>query len=330
MECIEARALKPSFLSQMAMKTNSQVYYNDDVWCLTGVNNVVSDDFPVEDLLNLDFPEKDFQGLCFSQEDEDVSQKGNSIHSSSSSSTFSGADDFDTLSAAELALPVEDLENLEWLSQFVDDSTSEVSLLCPAGSFMGQNGAVLKNRGEPVHRPPHRILAPFVPSPVPVKARSKRSRSSGRPWYLTSPSLSSADSSSTTSSNSSTTLPPFVFANSVHDTEWFSSAEKPPAKKQKRKTDSDSGPVTGRRCMHCQVQKTPQWRTGPLGPKTLCNACGVRFKSGRLFPEYRPAFSPTYSKELHSNSHRKVLEMRKKKETVTVAEPDLIAAVQSQ
>lgn len=106
MECIEARALKPSFLSQMAMKTNSQVYYNDDVWCLTGVNNVVSDDFPVEDLLNLDFPEKDFQGLCFSQEDEDVSQKGNSIHSSSSSSTFSGADDFDTLSAAELALPV--------------------------------------------------------------------------------------------------------------------------------------------------------------------------------------------------------------------------------
>lgn len=107
MECIEARALKPSFLSQMAMKTNSQVYYNDDVWCLAGVNNVVSDDFPVEDLLNLDLPEKEFQEFCFpKEEDEDVSEKGNSIYSSSSSSNFSGADDFESLSAAEAKLPV--------------------------------------------------------------------------------------------------------------------------------------------------------------------------------------------------------------------------------
>ncbi|MCD9643523.1 GATA-binding factor 2 [Datura stramonium] len=42
-----------------------------------------------------------------------------------------------------------------------------------------------------------------------------------------------------------------------------------------------------RRCTHCASEKTPQWRTGPLGPKTLCNACGVRYKSGRLVPEYR-------------------------------------------
>ncbi|KAH6780103.1 hypothetical protein C2S52_011340 [Perilla frutescens var. hirtella] len=332
MECIEARALKPSFLSQMAMKTNSQVYYNDDVWCLTGINNVVSDDFPVEDLLNLDFPEKDFQDLCFSQEGEDASQKGNSIYSSSSSSTFSGADDLESLSAAELAVPVDDLENLEWLSQFVDDSTSEVSLLCPTGSFVAQTGAVLVNRSDPVNRPPQRILARCFSFPVsvPVKRRSKRSRSSGMPWYLSSPPLSSADSSSTSSSYGSSTLPPFMFANPVLDTELFSSVEKPPAKKQKRKTDVDSGPVSGRRCTHCQVQKTPQWRTGPLGPKTLCNACGVRFKSGRLFPEYRPAFSPTYSRELHSNSHRKVLEMRRKKESDALGEPDFISAVQSQ
>ncbi|CAN4107124.1 unnamed protein product [Withania somnifera] len=69
----------------------------------------------------------------------------------------------------------------------------------------------------------------------------------------------------------------------------------------------------GRRCKHCGVDKTPQWRAGPTGPKTLCNACGVRYKSGRLFPEYRPANSPTFSADLHSNSHRKVLEMRKKR-----------------
>lgn len=70
----------------------------------------------------------------------------------------------------------------------------------------------------------------------------------------------------------------------------------------------------GRKCQHCGAEKTPQWRAGPLGPKTLCNACGVRFKSGRLFPEYRPASSPTFCSDLHSNSHRKVVEMRKQKQ----------------
>ncbi|GAB4851413.1 Erythroid transcription factor [Ancistrocladus abbreviatus] len=70
----------------------------------------------------------------------------------------------------------------------------------------------------------------------------------------------------------------------------------------------------GRKCQHCQAEKTPQWRAGPMGPKTLCNACGVRYKSGRLVPEYRPASSPTFSSLLHSNSHRKVMEMRRKKQ----------------
>ncbi|KAI4311354.1 hypothetical protein MLD38_036258 [Melastoma candidum] len=69
----------------------------------------------------------------------------------------------------------------------------------------------------------------------------------------------------------------------------------------------------GQKCLHCGVEKTPQWRAGPRGPKTLCNACGVRYKSGRLVPEYRPASSPTFSSELHSNSHRKIMEMRKVK-----------------
>ncbi|KAJ0974118.1 hypothetical protein J5N97_016083 [Dioscorea zingiberensis] len=65
-----------------------------------------------------------------------------------------------------------------------------------------------------------------------------------------------------------------------------------------------------RRCSHCLSHRTPQWRAGPLGPKTLCNACGVRFKSGRLLPEYRPAKSPTFVSYKHSNSHKKVMEMR--------------------
>ncbi|KAH9650297.1 GATA transcription factor 1 [Citrus sinensis] len=76
--------------------------------------------------------------------------------------------------------------------------------------------------------------------------------------------------------------------------------------------------IIGRKCQHCGAEKTPQWRAGPMGPKTLCNACGVRFKSGRLVPEYRPANSPTFSSELHSNSHRKVVEMRRQKQMMGI------------
>ena len=78
----------------------------------------------------------------------------------------------------------------------------------------------------------------------------------------------------------------------------------------------DEGGV--RRCTHCASEKTPQWRSGPLGPKTLCNACGVRFKSGRLMPEYRPAASPTFVLTQHSNSHRKVMELRRQKELILI------------
>jgi hypothetical protein len=30
-------------------------------------------------------------------------------------------------------------------------------------------------------------------------------------------------------------------------------------------------------CQHCDTQFTSQWRTGPSGPSTLCNACGIRY-----------------------------------------------------
>jgi hypothetical protein len=97
---------------------------------------------------------------------------------------------------------------------------------------------------------------------------------------------------------------------------WWSSKELilKTVHKHGSRTSATGGSSLGRKCLHCGSEETPQWRAGPMGPKTLCNACGVRFKSGRLLPEYRPASSPTFSSKLHSNSHRKVVEMRKKKE----------------
>ncbi|KAG2430975.1 hypothetical protein HYH02_013508 [Chlamydomonas schloesseri] len=46
--------------------------------------------------------------------------------------------------------------------------------------------------------------------------------------------------------------------------------QQPSSKKQK-------GAAAGRTCLECGATTTPQWREGPMGPKTLCNACGVRY-----------------------------------------------------
>ncbi|KAM0861028.1 hypothetical protein ACQ4PT_046151 [Festuca glaucescens] len=34
-------------------------------------------------------------------------------------------------------------------------------------------------------------------------------------------------------------------------------------------------------CADCNTTKTPLWRGGPTGPKSLCNACGIRYRKRR-------------------------------------------------
>lgn len=36
-----------------------------------------------------------------------------------------------------------------------------------------------------------------------------------------------------------------------------------------------------RTCFDCGTSKTPLWRGGPAGPKSLCNACGIRSRKKR-------------------------------------------------
>ncbi|KAL4585183.1 hypothetical protein LXL04_009798 [Taraxacum kok-saghyz] len=316
MECIEARALKSSFLNEIVSKSTQQALF-EDFWCVSGIDKVVdvsSDEFSVDDLL--DFSDKDFNnsdGGCFEEYSEEDEEKDSMI-----SSNFSSTGDLASLPTGEIHLPVDDMENLEWLSQIVDDSTSEFSLLFPPANLK-KTGKFAMNRHEPVR--------PVIPSftvlglsyPVPRKCRSKRSKKTGQVWSgLTESSMDTSSSyDSSTIMNSS---------NPVQIIESIFTFQNPTTKKHKKCTGTEiasnsNGYQTQRCCTHCQVQKTPQWRTGPLGPKTLCNACGVRFKSGRLYPEYRPACSPTFSDDMHSNSHRKVLEMRKRKEG-EVVEPD--------
>ncbi|XP_076908611.1 GATA transcription factor 7-like [Bidens hawaiensis] len=309
MECIEARALKSSFLPEIIGMKSSQQAYFDDFW--RGINNVVnvsSDDFSVDDLLDLS--DKEFSNPDSFEEEElaSVSSDSNSMNSSMVSSA-----------GDQLPVPIDDMESLEWLSQIVDDSVSEIPILYPPVKLEQRVDRVILSRFEPVVNvsgPSFTVLG--LPYPVPRECRSEGSRKPGRVWSSGSRSRTLTDSSSSSSSSHDSSITsPMLFRNPVYFTELF---EKPPAAKKQRKSPayqngpSSSDSASQRRCTHCQVQKTPQWRTGPLGPKTLCNACGVQFKSGRLYPEYRPACSPTFSVDVHSNSYRKVLEMRKRKE----------------
>nr|XP_018260477.1 uncharacterized protein I303_07397 [Kwoniella dejecticola CBS 10117]OBR82635.1 hypothetical protein I303_07397 [Kwoniella dejecticola CBS 10117] len=53
--------------------------------------------------------------------------------------------------------------------------------------------------------------------------------------------------------------------------------------KEKKRKKSSAGGINGKEgegmhvCVTCGRTDSPEWRKGPLGPKTLCNACGLRW-----------------------------------------------------
>ncbi|KAF3660446.1 GATA transcription factor 23 [Capsicum annuum] len=49
-----------------------------------------------------------------------------------------------------------------------------------------------------------------------------------------------------------------------------------PIKKEECSGDETSGSTKS--CSDCKTTKTPLWRSGPSGPKSLCNACGIKYK----------------------------------------------------
>lgn len=46
-----------------------------------------------------------------------------------------------------------------------------------------------------------------------------------------------------------------------------------------------------RSCTNCGRVNTPQWRIGPKGPKSLCNACGVHYRKFKELPKFSVNFS---------------------------------------
>ncbi|KAK4743079.1 hypothetical protein SAY87_001080 [Trapa incisa] len=217
----------------------------------------------------------------------------------------------------ELFVQYEDIVPLDWLSAFadVDDSSSINKLESPITDIketrntwhvLGSSSpiSVLDSSSSCSGSSPKQHHQWSPESSRCGRPRTKRPRpaafSPRPPIQILPPSIESSNAS----------LSALTSAESDNIAE--SRPVKPAKKKAKAAAADHHLPV--RKCLHCEITKTPQWRCGPMGPKTLCNACGVRYKSGRLFPEYRPAASPTFVPSIHSNSHKKVIEMRSKVE----------------
>jgi hypothetical protein len=56
-------------------------------------------------------------------------------------------------------------------------------------------------------------------------------------------------------------------------------------------------------CDYCDATKTPQWRTGPLNYKTLCNSCGVKWRRGIIL-NYKGCVHHLYKKTLDKKTKR--------------------------
>ncbi|XWS66168.1 hypothetical protein CRYUN_Cryun05aG0176700 [Craigia yunnanensis] len=259
--------------------------------------------------------------------------------------------------SAELSVPYEDIVQLEWLSNFVDDSHCGASLIIKKEDSSSINKDLSHHQFQTSS--PVSVLESssscsgektLLRSPE-TAAPGRRGRArSKRPRPATFNPRPAIQLISPTSSVNENDIPqPLVVPKVPSDSENYAESRllikiprqvNPEHKKKKKiklllpaapadNTQNPSGQAV-RKCMHCEITKTPQWRAGPMGPKTLCNACGVRYKSGRLFPEYRPAASPTFVPSLHSNSHKKVIEMRTKcgaaptTSMVTTNSPELV------
>ncbi|KAK1300075.1 GATA transcription factor 14 [Acorus calamus] len=86
---------------------------------------------------------------------------------------------------------------------------------------------------------------------------------------------------------------------------------------QSSSSGGSSPAAESRRCSHCKAESTPLWREGPDGKGTLCNACGLRYRAGKLMPEYRPLASLTFDGSVHTNqtpgSKRRANALKKRK-----------------
>ncbi|XP_047308922.1 GATA transcription factor 21-like [Impatiens glandulifera] len=120
------------------------------------------------------------------------------------------------------------------------------------------------------------------------------------------------DSSLWNSENTNKSLPTKIrFTGRMLNTSWSTTPQtqnhNPNTKKLEDNNNISSNTnVTSttpvRVCSDCNTTKTPLWRSGPRGPKTLCNACGIRQRKARRAMAAAAAAAGNGSSETRSST----------------------------
>ncbi|KAM0862362.1 hypothetical protein ACQ4PT_045310 [Festuca glaucescens] len=74
-------------------------------------------------------------------------------------------------------------------------------------------------------------------------------------------------------------------------------------------------------CVECRTTTTPMWRSGPTGPRTLCNACGIRYRKKRrqelgLDNKQQPQ---QQNQQQHEQQQQQLLQLQQQREDHTEA-----------
>eukprot|EP00249_Psilotum_nudum_P004155 c17697_g1_i2 orf=1-843(-) len=252
-------------------------------------NRSMSDFFGIDNML--DFSSEDIGGpieaVCWTTDSSSVIP----VETGSSNSSVYIPNGLGSNEPGDLCIPCDDLAELEWLSSFVEESfcSGDASATVLSSSLNATEGeqkklraanqqcqsespvSVLESRG--CFSKPGSYSRELT---VRGRARSKRFRSGVSIWNTSI--LSAVDSSSLALRSSSTGTVTSV--SQSWEVDLFPDSVPSKAIKCNLSEPKNGQDPSQRRCLHCGSQRTPQWRAGPLGRKTLCNACGVRYKSG--------------------------------------------------
>ncbi|XP_039066635.1 GATA transcription factor 5-like [Hibiscus syriacus] len=192
--CMELRALKSSVRGELTMqkKKNQQHIVFDDFLVMNAINDgaVPNEDFFVD--CSLDFNNGEFEEDSVEQKDYapgSYQERVADDDSNSNSSSFT----LDSIFTSELSVPNDEIEGLEWVSHFVDDSLPELPFPCMVFRQQTENS---ENTWFEAELGPVFVKTRCFLLSVPSKARSKRAKPTFLTWSVGSLPISESSASS--------------------------------------------------------------------------------------------------------------------------------------
>ncbi|KAI9265250.1 hypothetical protein BDA99DRAFT_559311 [Phascolomyces articulosus] len=116
-------------------------------------------------------------------------------------------------------------------------------------------------------------------------SKSSSSARGSPPAFASSLSSSTTITANTTTTTTTATMATAATTNNTNTTITTTTTPPTPVttttNSTKRNTNSNSSSSL-KKCLYCGSKSTPMWRRGPQGAGTLCNACGVKWKHGKI------------------------------------------------